>query len=60
VRHGDLYFAFAPAYVPQPRSASVSGAIRMPKGTWQSSAPDCSAFSVVGNVQTGAAPASDP
>jgi hypothetical protein len=60
VRHGDIYFAFAPAYVPQPRSASMSGAIRMPKGTWQSSAPDCSAFSLVGNVQTGPAPISDP
>lgn len=60
VRHGDLYFAFAPSYVPQPLSASMTGAIVMPKARWHDAAPDCSIFGVSGNVQTGPAPILDP
>lgn len=60
IRHGDLYFAFAPAYVPQPLSAAMGGTIRMQKAQWLAAAPDCSVFSIVGNVQTGPAPIADP
>jgi hypothetical protein len=60
IRHGDLYFAFAPAYVPQPLSAAIGGTIRMPKDKWLAGAPDCGEFSIVGNVQTGPAPIIDP
>ena len=60
VRHGDLYFAFAPSYVPQPLSASLNGAIVMPKARWHDPAPDCSVFRITGNVQTGPAPILDP
>ena len=59
VRHGDLYFAFAPAYVPQPGQA-MSGGIHIAKAQWLSGVPDCSAFSVTGYVQTGPNPISDP
>jgi hypothetical protein len=60
VRHGDLYFAFAPSYVPQPLSATLNGRIVMPKARWHDPAPDCSVFRVSGNVQTGPAPILDP
>ncbi|MDB5040612.1 MAG: hypothetical protein JWN27_1338 [Candidatus Eremiobacteraeota bacterium] len=60
IRHGDLYFAFAPAYVPQPLSAEIGGTIRMQKAQWLAAAPACSIFSIVGNVQTGPAPITDP
>ena len=60
VRHGDLYFAFAPAYVPQPLSAEIGGTIRMQKSQWLAGAPACRIFSIVGNVQTGPAPITDP
>ncbi len=60
IRHGDLYFAFAPVYTPRPLSAALGGTIRMPKGSWFAAAPNCAAFSIVGNVQTGPAPIVDP
>ncbi|MEA2687442.1 MAG: hypothetical protein QOD51_49, partial [Candidatus Eremiobacteraeota bacterium] len=44
IRHGDLYFAFAPAYTPQPLSAAIGGTIRMPKSAWLAAAPDCAMF----------------
>jgi hypothetical protein len=59
-RHGDLYFAFAPAYTPQPLSASIGGTIRLPKAEWLAGTPDCGMFRVIGNVQTGPAPITDP
>lgn len=60
VRHGDLYFAFAPAYVPQPRAQAMSGDIHIAKAQWLSGVPDCSAFTVTGYVQTGPSPIVDP
>lgn len=60
VRHGDLYFAFAPAYTPQPLPAAIAGSINMPKDRWLAGVPDCATFSVVGNVQTGPAPITNP
>jgi len=59
VRHGDLYFAFAPDYVPQ-LSQVMSGAIHIAKNQWLAGVPDCSMFSVSGYVQTGPNPIVDP
>jgi Tetratricopeptide repeat len=60
VRHGDLYFAFAPTYTPQPRTQAMSGGIRIAKNQWLSSVPQCGMFSVTGYVQTGPNPVTDP
>lgn len=60
VINGNLYFAFAPSYVPEPLSSTMGGTIRMEKRHWLAAAPDCAAFSVIGNVQTGPAPITDP
>jgi hypothetical protein len=60
VRHGDLYFDFAPAYVPQPRSEVMTGGIRIAKNQWLSGVPQCAVFSVTGYVQTGPNPIADP
>ncbi len=60
VRHGDLYFAFAPMYNPQPLAATLAGTIDMPKAHWFANAPDCATFTVLGTVQTGPAPILNP
>ena len=60
VRHGDLFFAFAPAYTPQPLTAGIGGTISMMKSAWSLPAPNCAIFSIAGNVQTGPAPIVDP
>ena len=60
VRHGDLYFVFAPAYVPPSSSAVLSGAIDLPKANGFATAPGCGGFSLDGSVQTGPAPIIDP
>lgn len=59
VRHGDLYFAFAPDFVPQ-RSQAMSGSIHIAKNQWMGGVPDCTTFSVSGYVQTGPNPIVDP
>ncbi len=60
VLDGDLYFAFAPAYVPQPLSASLGGSIDIVKTGAFVSAPDCGIFAIIGNVQTGPQPIVNP
>src|SRR6202011_2894302 len=60
VRHGDIFLAFSPVYVPQPLNANMTGAIRIVNRGASYAPSDCRLFSVTGTVQTGPAPLLDP
>lgn len=57
---GDLYFAFAPSFDPQPLSATLGGSIDIVKTGGFVTPPDCAIFAIVGTVQTGPQPIVNP